>query len=56
MLEFLISSLTHELFRSVLIGSQIFGHFPIIFLLLTTNLILLWLYNIPGITELFKTY
>lgn len=39
------SSLTHELFRSVLCDFQVFGDLPVIFLLLISGFIPLWLEN-----------
>ena len=40
------TSLTHGLFRSVLFGFQVFGYFPVIFLLLLIySLIPLWSQN-----------
>lgn len=42
----MISSLSHELFRSVFFNFQIFHVFLLIFLLLISNWILLWLENI----------
>lgn len=43
---FMISSLTHELFRSVLFNFPVFGDFSNFSLLLISNIILLWLENI----------
>lgn len=45
-ITYLISSLTHGLFTSILFGFQIFGCFLEIFLLLASNLITLWSKNI----------
>lgn len=44
--------LIHELFRNVLISFQVFGDFPVTFLLLISSLILLWS-NILCIIQLF---
>lgn len=55
LIYFLISlatpSLTYGLFRSVLFGIQIFGDFPVNFLLLHSSLILLWSEDTLDITS-----
>lgn len=50
--NFLFSSFTHRIFRSVIFNFHLLGDFPDIFLLLFSSLILLWSENELGMTSI----
>ena len=53
LVSFLISSLTHWLFKSVLVSVHIFVNFPVFLLMLISSLVLLWSENILCIISVF---